>query len=96
MASEGSLEYQKVIYTNEEKFYQLVLTLSEFREKYYFNFRKYFLSYEGEYVPSKEGVSMEASIENIYSLMDGMFDILSEGEGEEIVNHYANKLKAKD
>lgn len=93
MASEGTTHYQKVIYTNEDKFYQLVLTLSEFREKYYFNLRKYFMSYEGEYIPSKEGISMEASLENIYSLMDGMFEILSEGEGAEIIQHYAEKLK---
>lgn len=93
MASEGTTHYQKVIYTNEDKFYQLVLTLSEFREKYYFNLRKYFMSYEGEYIPSKEGISMEASLENIYSLMDGIFEILSEGEGTEIIQHYAKKLK---
>ena len=93
---EGSTEYEKLIYTNEEKFYQLKLTVSEFREKYYFNLRKYFQSYEGDYVPSREGVSMELSLENIYGLLDGLLDILSRAEGEEIIAEYYNKVKARN
>jgi hypothetical protein len=93
MANEGTTHYEKIIYHNEDKFYQLRLTVSEFRDKYYFNLRKYFQSYEGEFVPSREGVSMEASLENIYGLMDGIFDILSKSEGEEIIAHYAAKIK---
>ncbi len=87
-----NLHYERTIYHNEEKFYQLKLTLSEFRDKYYVNLRKYFQSYEGDFVPSKEGVSMEASMENIYALLDGLFDIVSKGEAEEIIRHYANKI----
>jgi len=90
--SEGVLHYEKTIYHNEDKFYQLKLTVSEFRDKYYINIRKYFQSYEGEFVPSKEGVSMEASIDNIYALLDGLFEIVSKGEAEEIIGHYAEKI----
>ena len=87
-----NLHYEKTIYENVEKFYQLKLTLSEFRDKYYLNIRKYFQSYEGDFVPSREGVSMEASVENIYALLDGLFDIVSQGEAREIVEHYAAKF----
>ena len=87
-----NLHYEKTIYENVEKFYQLKLTLSEFRDKYYVNIRKYFQSYEGDFVPSHEGVSMEASVENIYALLDGLFDIVSQGEAREIVERYAAKF----
>lgn len=87
-----NLHYEKTIYDNLEKFYQLKLTVSEFRDKYYINIRKYFQSYEGEFVPSKEGVSMEASMENIYALLDGLFEIVSNGEAREIIDKYANKF----
>ena len=87
-----NLHYEKTIYENSEKFYQLKLTLSEFRDKYYLNIRKYFQSYEGDFVPSREGVSMEASVENIYALLDGLFDIVSRGEAREIVEYYATKF----
>ena len=87
-----NLHYEKTIYENLEKFYQLKLTVSEFRDKYYINIRKYFQSYEGDFVPSREGVSMEASMENIYALLDGLFDIVSQGEAQEIVNRYAERI----
>lgn len=87
-----NLHYEKTIYENLDKFYQLKLTVSEFREKYYINIRKYFQSYEGEFVPSKEGVSMEANMENIYALLDGLFEIVSQGEATEIIKRYAEKF----
>lgn len=94
---EGTTHYDKLIYQNDDKFYQLRLTVSEFKDKYYFNFRKYFQSYEGDYIPSREGVSMELTVNNIYGVLDGMFDILSQAEGEEIIQHYYEKLqKAKN
>ena len=80
--------YEKLIYQNDDKFYQLKLTVSEFREKYYVNIRKYFLSYEGEYIPSKEGISMEASMDNILSLLDGLMEIVSKEEAKDTVKKH--------
>jgi hypothetical protein len=75
-----------------EKGFQIRLVVNEFREVIYFQLRKYFLTYEGEWQASKEGISIPASIENIYGLLDGLVDICSNAEGEEIVKHYADKL----
>lgn len=79
------LLYEKLIYQNDDKFYQLKLTVSEFKEKYYVNIRKYFLSYEGEFIPSKEGISMEASMDNILSLLDGLMELVSKEEARDTV-----------
>lgn len=83
--------YEKLIYTNEDKFYQLKLTVSEFREKYYVNVRKYFLSYEGLYTASREGISMEASMDNILSLLDGLMEIASKSEVEYVLEKHGKK-----
>lgn len=87
MSTDGIL-YEKLIYENEAKFYQLRLTVSEFRGVQYVNVRKYFLSYEGEYIPSKEGISMEASISNVHSLLDGLMEICSKEESKDLINKY--------
>lgn len=79
------IHYEKLIYENLDKFYQLRLTVSEFRDKYYVNVRKYFQSYEGDFVPSKEGISMEASINNISSLLEGLLEIVSQEEAKETI-----------
>ena len=88
MDEESEEYYERVIYENEPKAYQLKLVVNEFRGKQYVHIRKYFLSYEGEYVPSKEGVSMEASISNIYALLDGLLEIVSKEEAIEAINTY--------
>ena len=93
MSEESEDFYEKVIYENEAKAYQLRLVCNEFRDKQYIHIRKYFLTYEGEYQASKEGVSMEASISNIYSLLDGLLEIVSKEEAIEAINTYfSNKI----
>lgn len=86
--SDSDILYEKVIYNNEAKFYELRLTVSEFRGIQYVNIRKYFLSYEGEYIPSKEGISMEASISNVHSLLEGLIDLCSKEEAKDLMNKY--------
>lgn len=85
---------EKIIYENEAKGYQLRLTTGEFRDQEYVHLRKYFLSYEGEYVPSSEGISMPVTIQNVYSLLDGLIALCSAAEGAEVITKYfGDKLK---
>lgn len=92
---ESEVLYEKLIYQNDEKFYQLRLVVNEFRDVQYVHIRKYFLSYEGEYVPSKEGISMAASIHNVYSLLDGLIEICSKEESVDAVNkHFSDRISS--
>jgi hypothetical protein len=89
---DSNILYDKLIEENLEKGYQVRLVVNDFKDTTYIQLRKYFLSYEGEWVPSREGVSIPASTENIYAMVDGLFDICSKAEGEDIIKHYAEKL----
>ena len=89
---DSNIQYSKVIEENMEKGFQIRLVINEFKDTVYFQLRKYFLSYEGEWVPSREGVSIPASTDNIYAILDGLFDICSKAEGEDIIRNYAEKL----
>jgi len=80
--------YEKLIFENEEKGFQYRLVISEFREVQYLHLRKYFLSYEGEYLPSSEGASFPASIENIYALLEGLLEICSYEEGKDAIKEF--------
>lgn len=88
-----NIQYSKIIDENMEKGFQIRLAVNDFRDVTYIQLRKFFLSYEGEWVPSREGVSIPASTENIYAILDGLLDICSIAEGREIIEHYAEKLK---
>lgn len=89
---DDNIQYSKIIEENLEKGFQVRLAVNDFRDVTYIQLRKYFLSYEGIFIPSREGISIPASIENIYSILDGLFEICSVAEGEEVIKHYAEKL----
>lgn len=82
--------YEKLIYENLEKHYQLRLTVNEFRDRHYISIRKYFQAFEGDFVPSKEGISFEASISSIALLLEGLLEIVSHQEGRELINKLYN------
>jgi hypothetical protein len=90
---DSNILYDKLIEENMDKGYQVRLVVNEFREVIYFQLRKYFLSYEGEWIPSREGISVPASIENIKSVLDGLLEICAKAEGREVIEHYAEKIK---
>ena len=93
--SEGAPLYEKVIFENEDKGFQLRLVISEFREIEYLHIRKYFLSFDEGYLPTKEGISIPLSISNSYSLLDGMAEICSKLEDHESVSHHFKELLEK-
>lgn len=75
-----------------DKGFQVRLVVNEFRDVQYIQLRKYFLTYEGDWQASREGVSIPASIENIYAMLDGLLDICAKAEGKDIIRHYAAKI----
>ena len=90
---ESELLYEKIIHENEAKAFQLRLVVNVFREKEYLHLRKYFQSFEGDWIPTKEGASMEASIQNIYSLLDGLLELVSTSEGiDGLEEHFSKKI----
>ena len=85
--------YEKIISENLDKGYQLRLVVSEFRDVQYVHLRKYFLSYDGVFVPTKEGASMPATISSIYALLDGLIEICSYEESvDSISKHFQDRL----
>ena len=92
---DSNIRYEKLIDENLEKGFQIKLVVNDFKEVTSIQLRKYFLSYEGEWIPSREGVSVPASLENIYGLLDGLFEICAKAEGEDIIRRYAQQILEK-
>ena len=92
---DAAVLYERLIEENMEKGFQVKLVVNEFRDVIYIHLRKYFLSYEGEWVPSREGISIPASIKNIHSLLYGLFDVCAKAEGREVIEYFSDKIKEK-
>lgn len=89
---DSNILYERLIEENMDKGFQIKLVINDFKDVTYIQLRKFFLSYEGIFVPSREGVSIPAGTENIYALLDGLLDICSRAEGEEIIKKYYDKF----
>jgi len=91
--SDSEVLYEKIVHENMEKAFQLRAVVNVFREVEYLHIRKYFLSFEGEWTPSKEGVSMPMSIPNVFNLLDALVEICAKAEGvDTIQTHFKDKL----
>lgn len=80
-----SNEYVQVLHENLDKGIQIRLVVSDFRELEYIHFRKYFLDMDGNWVPSKEGVSMPLTISGVTALCYGIAEVLSATEFNNIL-----------
>lgn len=89
---DDNILYNRLISENLDKGFQVRLVINEFKDVIYLQLRKYFLSYEGEWLPSREGVSIPASFENVTNLLEGLLEICAKAEGENLIVEYYNKI----
>lgn len=77
---DSEIIYTRTLKENLSEFSQWRLTVSEFREVQYLNIREYFMDFEGEWQPTKKGVSIPLELEFTRNLFNGLKDLVSEGE----------------
>lgn len=84
---------EKLLWEDLEKGFQYRLTVSEFRGVIYVNIRKYFLSFEGEFIPSREGATFPLTLFSLTALLDGLMEIAAKADKDEALNRYFESLK---
>jgi hypothetical protein len=75
--------YEKVI--QETEYEQIRLVVSTFRDVEYLSLRKYYLDFEEEWKPTKEGITMPIDFDNSRNLFEGLVEILSLAESKNIL-----------
>ena len=75
--------YERVI--NEKDNIQVRLVINTFRGVEYLSLRKYYLDFEEEWFPSKEGISIPLDLDNTQELFTGLVEILSLAESKSII-----------
>ena len=85
--------YQKIISEKESGDEQVRLTINEFKGVEYIHLRKYYLDFDGEFKPTKQGVAMPLTFENSRRLFEGLVEIISLAEAKEILEtHFKDIL----
>ena len=77
--------YEKIISENEEATEQIRLTINTFRDVEYLHLRKYYLDFDGDFKPSKDGVVMKLNFSNSRGLFEGLVEIISLAEAKNIL-----------
>ncbi len=91
--SESEL-FSKVLFEDStDKFFQWRLSVTEFRGVQYLSVRKYFLSFEGEWCPSKEGATMPLTVATTARMFFALADILSEVETSYVSDELQELIK---
>jgi len=84
--------YEKIIFEKQGT-EQVRLTINEFRGVEYIHLRKYYLDFDEEWKPSKDGVAMPLDFENSKLLFEGLVEILSLAEAKGILeSHFKDIL----
>ena len=85
--------YEKIISEKESGTEQIRLTINEFRGVEYLHLRKYYLDFDGNFKPSKDGVAMSLDFDNSRALFEGLVEILSLAEAKQILEtHFKETL----
>ena len=75
--------YERVI--NEKDNIQVRLVINTFRGVEYLSLRKYYLDFEEEWKPSRDGITMPIDFTNTRNLLAGMLEIVSLAESKEVI-----------
>jgi len=85
--------YERVIHYDQVKEIQLRLTVNVFRGVEYLSIRKYYLSFDEEWLPTRDGVSMPLDLENSRELFTALVDIISLAESKDILEtHFKEQI----
>jgi hypothetical protein len=69
-----------IILENKAKGIQYRFTISSFRGKDYIGIREWYMDFEGEYAPSKNGITMPYNLHTTSRLYSSLADVLSKAE----------------
>ncbi len=72
--------FSRTIHYDPDKEIQIRITINEFRGSQYLHIRKYFMDFYGDWVPTKDGISMPLNISCTLSLFLALSEIMSEAE----------------
>jgi hypothetical protein len=86
--------YERIILEQENKEIQWRLVVSKFRDVEYLHLRKYYLDFEGIYMPTKEGACIPFELNSLSNLFEALVEILSLAESKgSIEKHFKELLR---
>jgi len=87
--------YEKLIHYNEEKHERVYLTVNSFRNTEYLHIRKYYLDFDEEWKPTRDGIAMPLDFDNSRGLFEALVEILSISEVKGVLETHFKEVLDK-
>ena len=84
--------YEKEIHHNEERHEKIFVMINTFRGTEYLHIRKYYLDFNEEWKPTKDGIAMPLDFDNSRELFSGLVEILSLAEAKNVIEEHFSDL----
>jgi len=84
--------YERIILEQDHKETQWRLVISKFRDVEYLHLRKYYLSFDEGYKPTKEGACIPFELNSLSNLFDALVEILSLAESKDSIETHFKEL----
>lgn len=81
----------EILSMSDDGFEQTRLTVNEFRGSQYLHVRKYYLDFDGEWKPTKSGVAIPITINNIANIFNALTRMLAKSDVLHIILENSNK-----
>ena len=81
--SDSNVLFSRTIKENLDTFSQWRVTINEFRGVQYFGIREYFLSFDGTWEPTKNGISVPLELVFTAELHKALAEIISQSETDD-------------
>lgn len=93
MTDESEVLVEEILSEDEVKGKQIRFVISSFRGMHYMHLREYYLGFEGDYLPSKNGMNIPVSIEATNTLFRALAKAISKSELKFILDDIYNELR---
>jgi len=81
----------EIISDNPNTLEQVRLTVSELGDMQYLHLRKYYMDFEGQYLPTKVGIAIPITIETIANLFNALTRMLAKSDVLHIILDHADE-----
>lgn len=86
--------FTAVLSEDLDKGEQYRIQIKHFRDKEWLHIRKYYLSFEGDWLPTKDGVSLPMEISTSLNLFKALVEIISLAESRDVLSlHFPDAFK---
>ena len=87
--------YTRIISEDYDKLNQVRLTINEFHGVEYLHLRRYYLDFDEEWKPTREGIALPIDLDNTRELFDALVEILSISEVKGVLETHFKEVLDK-